>query len=243
MAHGTPDWGLVGPKDIVYGLDDLGEQAARLGSPHLWDRRGDVLYLTTFREGLGMFWPFTSGVGADVRLSTGHSRQGAYSVCLRTGSTLQQYAAIQLALPFQDPSAVGLEFSWGAGGGNTLLRGDISWYDGVNEHYARVRYDYWTNDVSYWTAAGGWAVLEAGVWRHLCARPEHTMKLVVDMSLHQYLRFLLDERAYDLAGIPAQVVALPTAPYWSFMIWHIGFAELNIDAWVDNVIITQNEPH
>ena len=49
MPHGTPDWGLVGPKTTTYGMDDEGEAAVRLGSPHFFDRRGDVLLLTDFR--------------------------------------------------------------------------------------------------------------------------------------------------------------------------------------------------
>lgn len=31
MPHGTPDWGLVGPKTTTYGVDDLGEHAVRMG--------------------------------------------------------------------------------------------------------------------------------------------------------------------------------------------------------------------
>jgi len=242
MPHGTPDWGLVGPKDIVYGLDDLGEHAVRLGSPHLWDRRGDALYATCFREGLGMFHGALSGAGATVRLSTGHSRQGAYAVMLRSGVDALRYAMLHLAFPFQDPSAVGLELSFAVNPRTSEIRADVEWYDGANVHRGRVLYDHVLSQLRYWTPGGVWAVLQAGVVRHTCIRPEHTMKLVVDMDVQEYVRFLLDEQAYDMRGIAAETVLDLRAPYWYFAIWHFGLVGFNVDTYIDNVIVTQNEP-
>jgi len=242
MPHGTPDWGLVGPKHAVYGLDDLGEHAVRVGSPHLWDRRGDVLYMTTFREGLGTFLGGSSGAGAEVALCTGYSRQGGYCIRLRTGSTLGQAAYIQTALPFQDPSCVGLEFSFGSEGPGTGVRDEIMWYDGASVYRGWALYDFVSREVRYYTGVGVWVVLATGVWRHYSQRPEHTMKLVVDMGLNEYVRLLLDELAWDMRGIPVAVALSPSPPYWSFTVYHYGTLAANVDALLDNVIITQNEP-
>ena len=242
MAHGTPDWGLVGPKSITYGLDDLGEAVVRLGSPQLWDRRGDVLALTDFREGLGHFYTDVSGVGAEVLLCTGHSRSGAYSVCLRAGSGVGRYALIHAALPFQDPSCVGMEFSFSVANWTESVRAYVEWYDGTNRHYAWALYDHVLSQLAYQVHGVGWVVAQAGVALHQCTRPEHTFKLVVDMSLGEYLRFLVDELAPNVRGAVVPWLASAVEPYWYFAIWHTGAAGWNPDVYIDNVIITQNEP-
>lgn len=242
MPHGTPDWGLVGTKDITYGLDDLGEHAVRVGSPHLWDRRGDVVYATSFREGLGMFRYAVSGAGGAVNLVTGHSRQGAYSIRLRTGSTVLRAASISLTLPFQDPSAVGLEFSFGAEESGSMLSAECQWLDGVNRYVARVIYDFGLQQVRYFTAGSVWVVLAAGISRYNSDWPGHTMKMVFDMRSNDYVRFMLDELAWDMRGIPVQQTAIPWAPWWLFIIEHSYSLAFNYDAYVDNAIITQEEP-
>ena len=242
MPHGTPDWGLIGPKSITFGLDDLGEHAVRLGSPHLWDRRGDVLYITDFREGLGALAAQAIGAGGEVNLSTGLSRQGAYCVRLRTGSTLSRLALLQMLLGFQDWSVMGLEFSFGVPVGPTLMAGYFQWADAANSYDARVVYDFALAEVRYFTTGSAWAVLQAGVILHLSTRPEHTMKMVVDMDRREYVRFLLDELAWDMRGTPIDVVALPGLTYRNFRIVHTSPVAINYDAFVDNVIITQNEP-
>ena len=242
MPHGTPDWGFVGPKDIVYGLDDLGEHAVRLGSPHLWDRRGDVLYTTDFREGLGAFHYQSWGTGAGVALVTGSSRAGAYCIRLRAGSDGEQRALLHLALPFQDPSCVGLEFSFAVASKTSTVEAQIGWHDGTWHYRGAADYDHVNSRLDYRDQAGAWAVLQTGVARHECIRAEHTMKLVVDMSLNEYVRFLIDEQAYDMRGISVWREASVMLPYWWFRLSHYSQAGHNPDTYIDNVIITQNEP-
>ena len=240
--HGTPDWGLVGPKNITYGLDDLGEHAVRLGSPHLWDRRGDVVYSTCFREGLGMFHTQILGVGAAVELVTGCSRQGAYSILLRPGSALGDHAMLQLAFPFQDLSAVGLEFSFSLALWTYYIAVQINWYNGALERRGQMRYYHTTHQLYYLNGLGAWVLLPPDIPRHGCIRPEHTLKLVVDMDRSEYVRFLLDELSYDLRGLAVAQAPDPRPPYWYFTLWHYGVATHNPDCHIDNVIVTQNEP-
>ena len=239
--HGTPDWGLV-PKSISYGLDDLGEAAVRMGSPHLWDRRGDALYVTDFREGLGSFGHGFGGAGGAVLLTTGHSRLGAYSVDLRAGSNAGQMASMWLALPFQDPSCVGLEFSFSLDANTSYLVDVVEWFDGTVDHYGCMLYDFVAKELRYRTTGGAWGVLATAVQRYVTAVPAHTMKLVVDMELGEYVRFLLDELAFDMRGIPVWEQLSPMLAYWSLVIEHHGLAATNPDCYIDSVIVTQNEP-
>lgn len=237
-----PDWGLVGPKHVTYGLDDLGEQAVRLRSPHLWDRRGDVLYITDFREGLGMFHEAAYGEGADVVLVTGFSRQGAYSVRLRAGEDDTQEANLQLAFPVQDPSAAGLEFSFSVAQWTALVTAEIRWYDRTNEYIAIVIYDHEHTQLRYHRDLVTEEVLDDDVALNECTRPEHTLKLVVDMVTGLYARFMLDDQTYSVFDYPVYGQPDNRSPYLTFWITHYGVALHTPDCYIDNVIVTQNEP-
>ncbi len=242
MPHGTPDWGTVGPKETTFGLDDLGEQAVRLRSPHLWDRRGDVLYCTDFREGLGMFHTDFRGTGAGVQLVTGSSRQGAYSAMLQAGSDDDHFAYLHLAFPFQVQSAVGLEFSFSVAPWTSHIRVEIVWYDGTNERTALVEYDHVNTQLSYYREPATLTVFDDDVDLNECTRPEHTMKLVASMVTNQYVRFMLDDQTYAVFAYPVDEVPDDRAPYWYFVIWHFGVLLHTPMCFVDNVIVTQNEP-
>ena len=240
--HGMPDWGLVGPKDIVYGLDDLGEQAVRLGSPHLWDRRGDALYLTDFRDGLGACQIWGNGTGHEEALNTGAARQSAYDVRLRAGSDGQQRAWIQLAMPFQNPSCVGLEFSFSVAPKTWSVDAHIGWYNGTDLYEAIGGYDHTISKAEWLVHPGVWLNPPDALVRHECIRAEHTMKLVVDMTTNQYVRLMIDEKSYDLRSLNPVRTASVFPPYWYFFIYAYGVATFNPDIFIDNVIVTQNEP-
>lgn len=242
MPHGKPDWGVDWTPRTVWGIEDLGEHAVRLKSPHLWDRRGDVLYATDFREGLGMFHTDFAGTGAGVQLVTGNSRQGAYSAMLQAGSDDDHFAYLHLAFPFQVQSAVGLEFSFSVADWTSAIRVEIVWYDGTNERTALVEYDHVNTQLSYYHEPAGWTVFDADVDLNECTRPEHTMKLVASMVTNRYLRFMLDNQTYTVFDHPVDEFLDNRSPYWYFVIWHFGVLLHTPRCFVDNVIVTQNEP-
>ncbi|GAI79868.1 unnamed protein product, partial [marine sediment metagenome] len=200
MPHGTPDWGLVGPKRTTYGLDDLGEHAVRLGSPHLFDRRGDVLVATDFRDGLGEVELVNVGVGGTVGLYAGRSRSGAYSVVFGGDgvNACVQTASIWVPLPVL--SRVGVEFSFSffalMGKWEVLCH----WGDRNRQYEAQVRLRYTpaTSDVAYWD--GAYHGFGTGVTLAASRLPQHTMKMVVDLLNHEYARFIIDDLSYNLIG-------------------------------------------
>jgi len=247
MPHGTPDWGLVGPKSTTYGLDDLGEHAVRLGSPHLWDRRGDVVFATDFRDGMDMLYGGVSGLNAAVSLWTGYSRQGAYSVRLLTGSTANWMASINGMLPLPVSSRVGFETSFSVDAGTFAFDMELHWYTGVWLHECTVRYQHPGNTLWCLTSLG--LVQFATHFEPLWASPHpcHTMKVVADMQadaagLFWYVRFILDNVLYDLSTYQTQAALSGIDPHIFFMFEHMGTNAQNNPSYVDNVLVTQNEP-
>lgn len=242
MPHGTPDWGLVGPKSTTYGLDDLGELAVRLGSPHLYDRRGDTLLLTDFHNGIGA-WENTSVDGNhSVHLYTGHSRQGSYSVQLYPGAGPNFDCALIFEVAPPVSSALGMEISFSLDGMTRYIDLEIKYYNGVRYYHAILRYDNATNRVMYWNDTGNWTVLAMGVVLDGSEQPIHVMKLVVDMATQEYIRCIIDNTTYLMTGLRMHNVG----PIPSILVmFYINLTTMGAaigEIYVDNIIITQNEP-
>ena len=242
MAHGLPDWGLVGPKTTTYGLDDMGELAVRLGSPDLFDRRGDVVALTDFRDGLGALEWVGAGPGAKVKLVTSMGRQGAYCVSLQAGLNAGGWAAIYESFPIQRVCALGFEFSFSVQMNTAAIRNFVRWFDGANQYTGLVGYDHVAQNLWYRDAEGAAIVFAPNVLLNESGEPEHTVKLVVDMLDQQYVRVMLDSSVYDLKGIGLWKVANSSSPHMTVWALHDGDGSVNVESYVDNVIVTRNEP-
>jgi len=242
LPHGTPDWGLVGPKATTYGLDDLGEHAVRLGSPHLWDRLGDALVSTDFRNGFGPFTGGVSGLLASYGLVTGNSRQGAYSVRLTGGSTLNWYADIGMAIPHPVASGMGLEFSFSTDLRTSEWLGIIQWGDGTDTWEAIIEYDYVNKQLEYLGDDGLMHTFGPAVDTQAGTQPDSTMKMVVDQTLGEYKRVIFNDLSLPLMGVRCNTVPFVAPPIMGVTVRHVSVNLQNAVGYVDNVIITQNEP-
>lgn len=242
MPHGTPDWGLLGPKTTVFGLDDLGEHAARLGSPHFFDRRGDTVFLTDFSEGMSFFWPVAWGGAGTTGFSTGNSRTGAYAVRLTPGATAGDYAELQFMLAPSVLGPIGLEFTFGSAEVGCYWEGWLHWNDGVDWAEARIRVSMSTGELEYYIGAARWVHIATVGTMRAWASAMHTLKMVVDINREEYVRVLLNDQVYPLPGVPIPPVGGVLAPHIRGHIRCTRLGAIMDDGYVDNVIITQNEP-
>jgi len=226
----------------VYGLDDLGEHAVRLGSPHLWDRRGDVLVLDDFRDGLGQWIPYISGTDAAIELWAGHSRSGVFSVRCVTGRTANFYAGLQKYVPFPVLSRLGLEFSFNLHALTRYWHGRIRWGTTAQGYDARVRYNSVNGFLEYWD--GAWQFLADPPPASMYEYPTHTLKFVVDTTLPQpeYVRWIYNYQSAPMTGILVENPGPAATPELFFEVLHYTDVAVNAPAFVDNIIVTQNEP-
>lgn len=242
MPHGTPDWGLVRPKKTTYGLDDLGEHAVRLGSPHLWDRRGEVVYQSIFADGLEGAHPIFVGVVGYARLWTDRARQGAYCVKVELEHGVDYRTALEWYLPYPVRSGVGCEFSFREqeeGGWwyvAIVVRNQTLWYEG------RVRVDEIAGTLEYWDTTGNWAPLTAGGQYQMYRFGWHTLKLVVMFDLGYYSRVILDDETYDMSAIPLYPGGGAGANYLRVQVGKWSHPVVDVEGYIDSVIVTQNEP-
>lgn len=254
MPHGTPDWGHVGPLTTVFGLDDLGETVVRLGSPHLWDRRGAVVWLSDFREGMGIVEALGAGAGADVALVTGYTRQGAYAVKLTAGTTAPRSAYLQKMFPYPVHSRVGFEFSFSCHEHTDRWGVIISGQSPTHEFTASVEYDHVNSLLTCQTPGALTPTFATLVVAHEYAFCDNVIKMVIDLSLFdaagvwapEYVRVILNHVEYPVTilGVPQLVDVTPgvAVPFIRCAAYHYGLAAGNAVGYVDNAILTQNEP-
>lgn len=242
MPHGTPDWGLVGPMGVSYELVDLGEHAARLGSIVSWERQGNVILMDDFESGLHKGSFTGGGAGWSTRLFSGAARSGAFSVRMIGGSLTPWRSRVEYFYGLPPTFRVGLEFAFTPETDTDNWSWGIEWRSRTDSHIARVRYDHVNGRIEYDDAAG-LPVILATIGKQLVQLwPVHVGKLVVDMSVPEYVRFILDGTGYPMPGIGIESTGVGGDPRLWLGIDHISTAGKNAVGYMDCMIVTQNEP-
>ena len=242
MAHGTPDWGVTAGAVTTYQLTDMGELAVRLGSIVSFDRRGDVIWMDDFESGLDKWLLNFSGTGATIELTTDWARSGRYAASLVAADDGSSSSDITRRLPFPALSRLAFEYSFQLSGSIGLLETVIQVFDGTNRTIYGVRWRDTDNDLQYLDADGNYVTFATGVNLFNPNETHHTLKLVVNTEDKEYLRFILDDTEYSLADIGARVAVNSTSPYLLVQSLLVGRSGQNDYAYIDDAIITQNEP-
>lgn len=243
MTRGAPDFSNVRSGEGVARLLDLGELAARLGSPASYDRRGDVYFLDSFQSGLNQWTTTTSGTGSSASLSCNDARTYESSCKLITGTTLLKRAALTTYQPLLAAGGVGIAVAWRAPAGVPEFTIEVVRHGPSTSMSAKARYSQlFGGQVYYKDAAGLWVAIDPGLELYPTTVPWHIMKLVGDWNTGIYKRLLIDNLAYDLSDIAMEAVTNTLPNSMVFEIIFDGDNDTNYTAYVDDVVITQNEP-
>lgn len=240
--HGMPDWGSRGPRQTTFGLDDLGELAARLGSPVIWDRRGDLLMIDDFEQGCNRPAFVSSGTGADLALMEDRARWGQLSVQLTGGSDGQRYAGLRWTLPLPALSKIGFEGAFGYDENVSYILWRIDYYDGTKLHRANMAYFPATTRMRIQDDAGSWQTISSTVKLFATGDPVHAAKIVADFENGLYERAIIDQTTWVLSAYGIYLWSSSTLPKLDIECTVYSNTGVNGKAWVDGIIVTQNEP-
>ncbi len=242
MAHGTPDWGVTAGAVTVYQMTDLGELAARLGSINTFDRRGDVILLDDFEDGFHRWTWEGSGSGLGAHLSTFKSRSGRYSLLLTAGSDENHWIYAYRHVFFSPLTALGAEFSFVLPAGFETLTLEMRVNTGTRRLVGYLRWDDPTDALQYRDSAAAYVPLASLPYPSTVTGHLHTWKLVIDTEAEEYVRALLNSQEFPLSGIALWAEDDDSYPLFRFRIRLFGRAGQNDYVFVDDVILTQNEP-
>lgn len=250
MPHGQPDYGAQAVKETVFGQADLGELAASLGSIDTFDRRGDIVWLDDFESDVLKWTLILPGVGDSVVASSEAARNGAFSAKLTTGNVIADMVTMVHYSPYPVTSRVGFEISFTVHNNLSDLIFSQRLYDGSDEHFARVRYRPATDVLEYLDRNAVWQNLATSLVLLDAAYILHTIKLVMDLNTQEYIRIIVDDVDYDLSVLEPPLL-LPlyrhtpdpaTTPHWEQIVDKITGVNANTSSYVDDAIVTQNEP-
>lgn len=242
MPRDLPDYGALSAQATVYEVTDLGELAVRLGSIDTFDRRGDVIFLDSFEDGLNKWGSSAIGTGGSVALSNARVRNGCYSCLLTCGSDLARFASIYHYRPIPAVSILGMEFSFNLASNISRLM-LIGWfYTGTQRVGFRITWRDTEGTLKYIDENGDEIEFASAVVLAQDPTLFHIMKLVIDPETPRYVRFILDSEEYDLSAGSLLVSADATLAKLFVNVYLEGRAGQNDAVYVDDVIITQNEP-
>lgn len=242
MPRGAPDWGLWGPAQASGLMDDEGELAARLGSPVRWDRRGDVLYQTSFENGLEGWVTDGVGAGTSVDLYTGIALTGAYSIRLIKGDGDGGISGIHRFIAPLVISKYGLEVGFTV---TEFLRYfTISLTIDLNTvpYMGRVRYDPGATALQYSDINGIWQPIDPAFTLLPIVGLFYKVKLIIDATDLTYTRVLINDLDYPFPpGVALDATSLAAPDYLRVDILASGPGDDRPPIYIDDVVVTQAE--
>ena len=242
MPHGYPPWSGISKQTVFSIPIDLAELAVRLGSPVTFDRRGDVVYIDSFEHGHHKWIASFGGTGGGVQVSHDTARTGAYSIKLITGKAAGGHGSLDGYHPRPVLSKVGLEASFAPISADPTTYLSLFHYTGEGCYRFQVRYDYANEKLQYLDDAATWQDLATGLAFYPNRTSFNLLKVVADLEDNEYERVLFNDVTYPLQDVAAFYVAGASAPYLLVGVSAKGDASDNYTVYVDDVIITQNEP-
>ncbi len=244
----VPDWIrsvlIVDPTDIwgnVVGIG-LNELIAVLSGAKRFDRRGSIFFYDTFEGGLSKWFTTCLGTNASAEVSSTYALFGGLSVKMVGGSDGGLSAKIFHRQYYPSASKLGLEFAFTVVSGADNIEWQIAIYTGTRVVYGLVKYDQNLTKLQYWNSASAWADLQTGVNLSTLTGVFHVGKLVIDPATEKYVRFLLGKDEYDMSALSCEATDDTTAPYMLVSAKVVSDSGQNATIYVDNVVLTQNEP-
>lgn len=242
MAKGQRDFGLYAPTDIIGGMSDMGELAARLGSIVTFDRRGNVIFADNFESGIQNWYP--GGIGSQViEWCSQYSRDGGFSCKLETDTDEDDSALITRHVGYPVLSIMGMEISISDKQNWKFLYIRLLLTLAGGQWEANVRYDYTAKTLLYLNSLGTYTAIP-GASYDTQGNPSYfdTIKLVADFVNYKYKRLTLNDTTYALSGIGLRWVGGLGTPNLHASIELFSDGVGAAIGYVDSIILTQNEP-
>lgn len=242
MVRGHPDYGQSKQTKIVHSVLDLGELAARLGSPDVFQRSGEVIFIDSFENGISAYFTNLMGTGAAVDLMGDRSYHGGLAVRLTGGSDGGRRAQLLKRFHVVELNQMGIETTFSLDADTEFVCLSLVHRTGTNEYtysiYANMaegKFQYYDEDmVKQDLDSFNWGVDDLDHW--------HTMKMIVDLENNKYVRTFYNEKGFSLVNIEPKMTESTEASRVDLFLWNYSDDGLNGIAYIDSFILTINEP-
>jgi len=242
MTHGYEDLAGRAPKKVVHSLYDLGELATRLESPNTFDRLGDTMFMDSFEYNMGHWEISTGGTASSADLSELAVRSKRYSCKMDAGNVANASVQITAYNPYPYATRLGLEFSI------AMQYTDDQWelilyiIKDSKRYKAEIGYHHPSNVLYYIDESNNPVELENAYLIFAWFKNFYTYKMVVDIETMQYVRVLAYGKLWDLEGKNLYYDDVEMNNHLEIAIKYTALTVNTKTCFVDDVILTQNEP-
>jgi hypothetical protein len=242
MVHTLPDYTTKYKMVTVFGQIDDAELAARLNSPVTFDRRGNVVYLDTFDSSTINWNQDLKGGRGAISISADRSWTGNTSLKLETGATANDWCWLTKRFLLTTANRIGLSLTVHAQSNNANL---LIYLMGTTTTYSYtmlVEYDWENKTLKYQDDQGAWQTLTSNIEKGAAKELWTPIKMVLDFEEKKMVRIICGGVEYDVSTKPLASTGGSYDP--KIIVWLIYTTEAAAaaTAYIDNVILTQNEP-
>jgi len=217
------------------------ELAARLGSIVCADRRGQVVFLESFANGLSPWVPFGGGTGAAVALDPTSYMSSGYSVKLTGGSDDTRVAWIIHRRQLTPLGGVGVS-------GHVAVPSDIVYFTvflriatGTHLYVVALQLDYAALDLRIYNSSAGWTKIGDVKVLYPGAQVYNWWKIVGDLLGERYIRAMWNDVEFDIGSHALYAQASSAKPCLYVNLEVCSRAGYNDSVYVDNIVVTVAE--
>lgn len=248
LVHGRPDWvratTLQDIRDVFGNIPQvgMGELAARLGAISFFERRGEVIFMDDFEDSTFKWLTDATGTTWSVARSNASALNGNFSVKLTTDAAPTTFVAIEKYLHPSVLKRMGFEYSFAIGSNIDSIYNLFNIYTKTTRYKALLSYTPQTQKLIVTDHYLGSKIIATNVDLREHDLTYHTWKMVVDLETGKYVRLYLNGEYYDLSQWTLPFTPGDYTPDMYLIIYIINYSTGNHYVYVDNVVITQNEP-
>jgi hypothetical protein len=239
--HGQPDFGMYAKKTTTYSLSDMAELAVRLGSIDSFDRRGDVVCLDDFETPV-LKWSVLTHDGESAGVDTTYPRSGNMDCKLALVDQAGSAIIMTKGFTLLPSSRVGMEISFTKPDTDTYLVIGLYKEDGANYHLGRMIIDFNAGTITCYASDDQEHIFASGLKFTAEAYAYHTIKFVVDFNTDEYVRCIYAGVEYDLSGYSLNKTGHIVPPFIYAFIELLERVQGVNEIYIDDFILTQNEP-
>jgi hypothetical protein len=241
MTHGTEDYWSASPTSTTYASVDIAELAARLKSPDTYDRRGNVLNIEDWNNGLSHVYGVSAGGSGTTQLSAVGSVNSPLTAKITTDLINGNYYGVKKEMFYPAISKIGLELCFSIN--NTIHNAFVylDFYDGTNLTEFVIYYEHSSGKLYIRDSAGVYHVLATPGVLYPDNKKFEICKLVVDLLSGAYVRLLWGAHNYDASAYSGKVTAAASNRYMYYVFQVDGTAGGAGVIQLGSIIVTQNE--
>jgi len=242
MAHGIKPYGRTAEMNTVYGLQDLGELAARLKSIDTFDRRGNVIWMSDMEDGMSPLERYGNPAAAVSVWSQDQARSGSFSIRCTTAAVAGSYAGIRKYLPYSVVGQLSLEISFTVPDVNAYHYFFFSLSAQGRDVTPQLQYIRQTQNFQLMDELFAWHDFAAPLVLREQVNMFHTVKLVCDFVEGRYMRIIVDGTEYNVSQFLCPNVPGGVQPFLMFNARYHTNVNVALTTYYDDVILKQNEP-